>query len=289
MLTATPFTARLCRTWKQATTPARMAIALQIKSKDGGGDSGNVEGGGSGPHGGHSSVGANRAHGGAGASAGGGSSGGATSAHGGIGTSAGGGSSGGGANAGTSAGASSMGGGGGGSFGSVAGHGGGGPDQGGSPSHIFNLHHGALGLLKKYLTKYLSTRLKAEPNVYVSVPFSAAGVATASSKLRVLSSGIAGSDTRAMASKSLHKMFFCRLVRHRPSRLLYHHVKGQEGFAPSDSIVTVHKVMKVGFTERSVLVDIASCRYGAHATTQNMVLSLPAFPVEALVRLRFWD
>ena len=47
--------------------------------------------------------------------------------------------------------------------------------------------------------------------------------------------------------------------------------------------------MKVDFTERSVLVDIASCRYDTHATTQNMALSLTAFPVEALVRLRFWD
>ena len=42
-------------------------------------------------------------------------------------------------------------------------------------------------------------------------------------------------------------------------------------------------------TEQSVLVDIASFRYDTHATTQNMVLSLQAFPVEALVRLRFWD
>jgi len=47
--------------------------------------------------------------------------------------------------------------------------------------------------------------------------------------------------------------------------------------------------MKVDFTERSVLVDIASRRYDTHATTQNMVLSLTAFPVEALVRLHFWD
>jgi len=68
------------------------------QEQGGGGDSGNVEGGGSGPHGGHSSVGATSAHGGAGTSAGGGSSGGANTAHGGIGTSAGGGSSGGGAN-----------------------------------------------------------------------------------------------------------------------------------------------------------------------------------------------
>jgi hypothetical protein len=93
---------------------------------------------------------------------------------------------------------------------------------------------------------------------------------------------------RAMASKSLRNVIFCRLVRRSPSRLLYHHVKGQEGFAPSDSIVTVHKVMKVDFTERSVLVDIASFRYDAHATTQNMALSLTAFPVDALVRVRFW-
>ena len=158
-----------------------------------------------------SSGGANSAHGGTSTSAGGGSSGGANSAHGGTGTSAGGGSSGGGANASASAGASSMGGGGGGSFDRVGGHGGGGLDPGGNPSRIFNLHHGARGLLKKYLIKYLSTRLKAEPNVYVSVPFSAAGVATVSSKLRVLSSGIVGSDDsstrsppdmRAMASKS---------------------------------------------------------------------------------------
>ena len=191
-----------------------------------------------------------------------------------------------------------MGGGGGGSFGSVGAHGGGGPDQGWSPSRIFNLRHGALGLLKKCLIKYLSTRLKAEPNVYVSVPLPAAGVATVSSKLQVLSSGIAGSDDssarsppdmRAMASKTLRSMIFCRSVRRSPSRLLYHHVKGQEGFAPSDSIVIVHKAMKVGFTERSVLVDIASLRYDAHATTQNMVLSLTAFPAGALVRVRFWD
>ena len=37
------------------------------------------------------------------------------------------------------------------------------------------------------------------------------------------------------------------------------------------------------------LVDIASCRYDTHATTQNMALSLMAFPAEALVSLHFWD
>ena len=61
-------------------------------------------------------------------------------------------------------------------------------------------------------------------------------------------------------SKILRNMILRRLVWHNPSRLIYHHVKGEEGFASSDSIVAVHKVMKVDLTEQCVLVDIASIR-----------------------------
>ena len=163
---------------------------------------------------------------------------------------------------------------------------------------------------------FLQRRIKLDSSDYFGIPLRASAITTVLSKLRphdahadssiglghlaatpdMLSLGSVVEAAGAAEHKKLEaflagvrNMVFCRLVRQRPSRLIRHRVCGGKGFDPSDCGVTLHEVMDVNAAEEALLVDVESRRLDCDSSALTMVLTLSAFPVEALVRARLWS
>jgi hypothetical protein len=174
---------------------------------------------------------------------------------------------------------------------------------------IMTLHNGAHDLLHKYLVQFIQLCIGEHKGSYFSVPLHPQALATVKARMQphLQAPADLGEDISLATSSRLglhinsdvvqqaplfcamlQRNLFCKVVRKAPSKLIHHHIRGEEGFGSTDSIVSLHEALKVDPTNEFVLLDTTSTGYHTSLTKQSIVLSFKSFPLHCLLEMRVW-